>query len=118
MGKFPCHCGYVISDSSSPCPFSGELRWEHETDYITEKSIETVKDFLQAVENGKRDEWIRKYFFDIYPLDLDIAEIIDDIYTDVSNEKGRRVYKCPECERIYLQKEFYTDEWICYEKRQ
>lgn len=115
MGKFACHCGYVISDSST-CPFLGSLRWSPEDDYLSDKSIENVRDFLQAITDGKKDEWIKNYFGDIYPTDMETAEIIDDIYMNVSNEKGHMVYQCPECERIYLQKEYYTDEWICYEK--
>lgn len=117
MGKFACHCGYVISDVVCPCPMSGDLLWDPEKDWLGTEVQRVVTDFLFAVENNQREIWIRNYFGDVYPLDLNLAMVIDDIYSKVSNEKGRRVYQCPECERLYVQKEFYTNEWICFEKR-
>ena len=117
MGRFYCHCGYVISDVESPCPMAGELRWEPELDWRDTEVQRIVSDFLTAVENKQSEIWIRNYFGDEYPLDSSLAEVIDDIYLRVSNERGRSVYQCPECERLYLQKEFYADEWTCFEKR-
>jgi hypothetical protein len=117
MGKFACHCGYVISNSISPCPMSGELRWEPEVDWLGTEVQRVVADFLTAVENNQRESWIKNYFSDVYPLDLSLAMVIDDIYSKVYNEKGHSVYQCPECERLYLQKEFNTNEWTCFEKR-
>lgn len=83
----------------------------------SEKTTNDVKEFFTAFENKRNEEWLRNYFGDTYPLNLDAALVIDDIYTKVSNNQGHSVYQCPECERIYLQKEFYSDEWTCFEKR-
>ena len=120
MGKFACHCGYVISDSSYPCSSAGELKWQTETELESQETNHDVKEFLVAVENKKDSDWIQKYFGDeyleIYPDGLSIGDVIDDIYSNVSHKRGRSVYQCPACERLYLQKELYTNEWICFEK--
>ena len=120
MGKFACYCGYVISDSTYPCPLSGELKWETESELQSQETMRDVKEFFAAIENKKDSDWIRNYFgeeyLEIYPVNISVGEVIDDIYTKNSSKKGHMVYQCPECERLYLQKEFYTDEWICYEK--
>lgn len=120
MGKFACYCGYTISDSTYPCEFVGELKWQTEFNSQSQETSCDVKEFLAAIENKQDVDWIRNYFgekyLEIYPSNMSIDEVIDDIYTTVSNKQGHCVYKCPKCEKLYLQKEFYTDEWICFEK--
>lgn len=117
MGKFGCHCGYVISDSISPCPNAGELRWQTEIDLASDEIYATTKEFLKSVDEGTDKDWVNNYFGDIYPKDFSLSEVIDDIYSVVFGRKGRSVYQCPKCERLYLQKEFYTNEWTCFEKK-
>ncbi len=116
MGKLACLCGYTISDSTSPSPVSGELRWETELDWQGTEVQRIVTDFLNAVEKKQSSIWMRNYFGDTYPLDLSLAMVIDDIYSKVASEKGHSVLQCPECDRLYLQKEFSTNEWTCFEK--
>ena len=120
MGKFACHCGYIISDVKYPCPLAGQLKWETETESESQERNKHVKDFLAAVENGTDKDWVKNYFagkyFEMYPNQITIADVIGDISSRAENKAGRCVYRCPECERIYIQREFYTDDWICYEK--
>jgi hypothetical protein len=116
MGKFGCRCGNVISDSVYPCEFVGELRWQTETESDSQARARVIESFLSVVESGNSVSWIQDYFGGDYPLDLSNSEVIEDIIAKVSNSTGRSVYRCPECERIYVQKEFYSDEWACYEK--
>lgn len=118
MGKFACHCGYVISDSVYPCPYAGELKWETESETQSEQINRDLEDFLSAVEEGQRESWIRNYFGTEYPVELNLSSVIDDIYSKVSRKYGHNVYQCPKCERIYLQKESYGDEWTCFVKTQ
>lgn len=117
MGKLACHCGHMISDSTYPCSWAGELKWETESELQSQKIYEDVTEFLLSVENGKNIEWISNYFNESYPNDLNVASIIDDIYSKNLNEQGHNVLQCSECERLYIQKEFYTNEWVCFEKR-
>jgi len=116
MGKFPCFCGNVISDSLYPSASAGTLRWQDEFETCDREATKQVAEFLSAIENGNRDEWISIYFSPPYPLDIANHEVISDIFTMAFNAKGHEVYRFSECERIYLQDEFYSDKWICYEK--
>ena len=116
MGSFTCHCGYIIRDTVCPCPPSGTLMWEPEHDALGETALKDVESFLNALRDGTRDEWVRNYFLTGYPLDVSDAMVIDDIYSRASDNKGKSVYQCPECERLYLQKRLYENEWSCFEK--
>ena len=120
MGKFACRCGYIISDVEYPCPFAGQLKWEPETENESQDRNSDVKDFLAARENGTDKEWVKNYFdggyFERYPNQITIGDVIEDIASRASHKEGRCVYRCSECERIYIQREFGTDDWTCYEK--
>jgi hypothetical protein len=120
MGTFACRCGYIIRDNDYPCPLTGQLKWQTETESESEERNSDVKDFLAALENESDKDWVKNYFagryFELYPDQITIGDVIEDIASRASNKDGRCVYRCPECERIYIQREFYTDDWTCYEK--
>lgn len=116
MSKFPCRCGNVISDSLYPCDLTGELKWQNETESQSQDRNADIKDFLVSIENGEGERWIKDYFDEGYPQDRATSDIIEDITSRVEGRSGRCVYRCPDCERIYVQKEFYSDERTCYEK--
>ena len=120
MGKFICRCGYIISDSVYPCPLVGEIKWQTETEDQSQERSHDIKEFLSAVDNGTDKTWVRNYFTEdyaeSYPHDITKRAVIEDITSRAEHKSGRVVYKCPECERMYIQREFYTDDWTCYEK--
>ena len=116
MGKFSCHCGYVIHDSVYPCASSGSLLWEPEFETASGEINNAVTDFLLAATGGRKADWVRSYFGEGYPSDLSDADVIDDIYTKVSHDKGRSVYQCPACGRLYVKKQGFANEWDCFEK--
>jgi hypothetical protein len=116
MGKFACRCGYVIHDSSYPCVSSGSLLWEPELETASGEINNTVTDFLRAAAGGRKAEWVRSYFGESYPADLSDADVIDDIYSKISHDKGRPVYQCMKCKRLYVRKQGAANEWDCFEK--
>lgn len=120
MGKFSCRCGYIISDSVYPCALVGELRWQTEFEEQSQHRSRDVEGFLSAVDQGTDKAWVRNYFTEDYaeeyPHGITKRAVIEDITTRAEGKSGRVVYKCPECERMYVQKDFYTDDWTCYEK--
>lgn len=116
MGTFKCDYGHVIHDSLYPCPSVGYLLWQPEDNSQSEERHRAVTDFLQAVGSGRKAEWLRGYFGDEYPSDLNDASAIDDIYSKVSLDKGHYVYQCPTWERLYVQKRVFGNEWDCFEK--
>lgn len=119
MGFLICKCGHKISDVVCPCPYSGELRWDPARDGNQDRSISDVTDFLTAVEEGRKEDWLRNYFSESFyqtQLTMSNALIIDDIYSHNSDKNGQAVYRCNECERLYVQKAFAINEYDCFEK--
>jgi hypothetical protein len=120
MSRFSCRCGNVISDTVYPSPEFGELKWQTETEARSQQRSQDVKDFLAALENGQDKDWVRNYFneeyAESYPDRITRAAVIEDITSRADNAAGRAVVRCEMCERLYIQKEFYTDEWACFEQ--
>jgi hypothetical protein len=118
MGQLLCHCGNVISDTVYPCPHAGALRWQPENEDSVQEFVELVDAYFVALNAGKEKEWLRDHFAPEYAAELDWSrgDVIDDIRTKAF-DRGHQVLKCTECSRIYVQKEFYSDEWDCYEPR-
>jgi hypothetical protein len=137
--KYRCLCGYVISDTGLE---TGDLKWKTESENAFWDAFESLKEYLAAVERGEKDEWMNKFFnagrvewlvtkidretgkrthercvSEGYPS-LGVADAISDIYSKYNRREGHSVYRCPECGRLYVQKEYCSDEYICYEKRQ
>lgn len=117
MGKLACHCGNTISDSISPYPHAGELLWEPEKDAIGDEFGKNVDEFLAAVRSGDRDSWIETFFGEGYPLTGNDSEVISDIQSRAGHRFGQAVLRCTVCNRIYIQKGVYVNEWTCYEPR-
>jgi hypothetical protein len=114
--SYLCYCGNVIKDNIYPCPEAGDLKWQPQAERASQNSFESVEEFLTAFENGKGDDWIKGFFNESYPK-VDIATAISDIFSRHVQAEGHSVYKCSECERIYIQKEYQSDEYDCFEKR-
>ena len=140
--SYRCLCGNVISDHTYPSEVTGDLKWQTESESASQDALQDIKEFLTAVENGSKEEWLRKFFrigeakFSVIKIDrksgeritsqmgndfylrADMATVIYDIFSRYDNREGHSVYRCPECERIYIQKQYGSDEYDCYEKRQ
>jgi hypothetical protein len=116
MGKFSCHCGNVTSDTIYPCEWAGDLQWQDEREAQDTAAAEVLKEFVAAIEGGDTQTWLNSYFQIDYPP-VDLATAVLDIHSKERRKLGHSVYRCPECEKIYIQKEYFTNEWTCYEKR-
>lgn len=115
--SYLCVCGHVIKDNVYPCPETGDLKWQTESDRVSQDMLVAFKGFIDAVENGKKDEWLSDFFSPGYRR-VDVARAIYDIFEEYEHSEGHSVYRCLECERIYIQKEYRSDEYSCYEKRE
>ncbi|MBI4747307.1 MAG: hypothetical protein HY774_02395 [Acidobacteria bacterium] len=114
MGTFTCECGHVIRDTTYPTDGAGMLYWEADQEAIHVQATSAVRDFLAVRASYQRDWWLRSFFSTEYPVDLDDAAIIDDIYSKFAFEYGLSVYQCPKCQRIYVQKRSFENRWIGY----
>lgn len=113
--------------------------WQPESECAEQDAFQALKEFLLAVEMGEKDEWLNKFFevsgpaltmqkideggelvetrlSEGYPK-VDVPNAILDIFSRFENREGHSVYRCPEYERIYIQNEYFSDEYACYEKR-
>jgi hypothetical protein len=138
--SYSCLCGHVISDHTYPSQNGGDLKWDPEFERASQGSSSALKDFFAAVENGTKEAWLRKFFgwgeqnlehvtnkpdgtaitnesvVNFY-LTADTATIVSDIVSRYENQEGHSVYRCPECERIYIQDKYHSENYDCYEKR-
>ena len=138
--SYLCSCGHVIKDNIYPCPEVGDLKWQPESESASQDACQALKEFLIAVENGAKNEWLKRFFdvgenklvFEVIEADgerttgeigndfylgADMATIITDIMSRYEGREGHSVYRCPECERLYIQKQYESDEYECFEKR-
>jgi hypothetical protein len=106
----------VIKDTIYPCPEAGDLKWQPESERASQDAFDSLKEFLVAVNTGKKAEWLANFFSGKYP-EVDMASAIVDIFSRYERREGRSVFRCPECERLYVQKEYRSDEYECFEKR-
>ncbi|HSK70821.1 MAG TPA: hypothetical protein VK892_03935 [Pyrinomonadaceae bacterium] len=120
MSSIRCRCGYITDTTVYPSPHLGELKWQTETESESEERSRDVKDFFVALDKKQDKNWVRNYFgesyAESYPDSIGIANVIEDITSRASFKGGRCIEQCEKCERIYIQKEFYSDEWTCFEK--
>lgn len=120
MSRFSCKCGHVTNTTVYPSPALGELKWQTEIEAESQQRNQDVKDFLTALENGLDKDWVRNYFneeyAESYPDVISKATVIEDIVSRAGYISGRRVSQCERCGRLYIQKEFNSDEWACFEK--
>ncbi|MBP7475220.1 MAG: hypothetical protein KA810_08185 [Pyrinomonadaceae bacterium] len=115
--SYLCLCGHVIKDNIYPCPERGDLKWQTESENISQESFEALKEFFNAVENDAKNGWLLKFFNHSLYLKADMATIVIDIMSRYDGKEGRSVYRCPECERMYVQTKYRSDEYECFEKR-
>ena len=137
--SYLCFCGHVIKDNEYPCPETGDLKWQPESENASQDANQSLREFFNAIESGAKDEWLSQFFGSgshfssmtinsegthineskgesIY-LTADLATIVCDIMSRYENREGHSVYRCPECDRLYIQKEYRSDEYECFEKR-
>jgi hypothetical protein len=115
MGSFTCNCDFVIRDSPYPNPCAGDLYWQPEEEAASQRFLNDVRAFLAASARGDRIQWLLTHFAPEYPIDIDDADVIDDIRTAAFSESGRPVYKCPQCSRLYLRLMDYDNKWTPYD---
>jgi predicted metalloprotease len=117
--RYLCVCGELLSNTVYPSPVCGDLKWQTEFDNASQNSSQALKDFFNAVESGTKDAWLTEFFNQstVYSR-LDMATIVADIVSKCGSKEGHSVFRCPECERLYVQKQYCTDDYDCFEKRQ
>lgn len=100
--SFKCVCGY---------PFSDALGYEHQAIAVPREDAEDIqnallkdlKTFLEALATGRRDSLVREIFPEPYPMDVDDAQVLNDLITRHVFARSKRLLHCPDCSRIHIQ---------------
>ena len=91
--------------------------WQPELDSQSDEAYRLVTDYLQAVSIGRKGEWLAENFPGLYPSEPLDTDVIHNIYSDVwLGAASHVIYQCPECQRLYVQKKAFENDWECYEK--
>ena len=98
--KIRCECGNIIIDQSDNLPYKAHLIPDTHLESIFDGADE-LSNFIEAIEKGKRSEWIEKKFGEDYPKELTNTAIISDLI--MSKLKTRNTYQCENCGRVLIE---------------
>ncbi len=66
MAKLKCKCGHIIVDQTDNLKYKGYILPDTHVDDVSLNLTSNIDSLLDAIKNGKRLEWIKKYF-DVSP---------------------------------------------------
>lgn len=118
MSKLGCECGSVIYDQTDFIPYKGSIIRDQDDERVYDGIAADVAAFIEAVAQGRRDEWIGGYFRRGYPP-VDDESVVADIIARHVLKRRLTVYQCTGCGRIKIQEgsrsnmfsSFSPDEW-------
>lgn len=121
MSKLGCKCGNVISDTTDDIPYKGVIIRDQDMERVFDDGIsKDVDEFIKAISQGKREEWVRGYFLSGYPFsEVSNLEVISDIISRRFIERKLDVYQCMSCGSVKIQNDsssnmfssFAAEEW-------
>jgi hypothetical protein len=128
MPRFRCRCGHSIPLHSIPCPHEAQLIWDVDHDLWNDLRREQWSALLEAKARGLYETWVQEFYgppvkvvdnltgralSPTDPTSFPLIDILDDISTS-TNTVTRAVVRCPECHRLYVQREHDQNEYDCY----
>lgn len=105
MSKMACHCGGMISDTLCPCPTEGWILRDQDQERYYDVVCRDIAAFFDAVNTGRRDEWIAEFFSPQYPTDVNNEGIVHDIICCEKRKIFLSVAECVQCGRLLVQRE-------------
>jgi hypothetical protein len=115
---FWCECGYAWKGTKPETrQHQGEYLSVVEQEKWQEEVSRAIASFVQASASGLKDKWFDDsgYFNSVYPRDQSDEEIIHDLVSSTRLSWGVDVYRCPECQRVYIQEASDTNWWMKYQ---
>jgi hypothetical protein len=115
---FACECGYAWKGTLPETrQHEGEYLSVIEREQFIREASEAIASLVEALALGQRDRWFdqSKYFNSLYPRDAQVAEVIHDLLSAIRMSKGVDVYRCPQCQRVYIQEQPETNWWLKYQ---
>ena len=106
--KFKCTCGHTVIDNGKFDHIKGQvLRWQS-FHAAYEQPSATIAEFISAVTEGRREEWIGKYYGQP-AVGADNSEVVFDIINNAHLRTALDMYQCEGCGRIHIGKSPQSD---------
>lgn len=103
MSRLECTCGHVITDQTENVPYKATFIRDQDFHDYSDKLTDDISSFINAVKDGKRNEWIKDHFSETYPTDINDSSIVFDIISIQANIFEGKLYQCDNCSRIKIQ---------------
>jgi hypothetical protein len=105
MSKLGCECGNVISDTTDNIPYKGVIIRDQDVERVFYDGIANdINEFIEAISQGKREEWMREYFLSGYPFsEVNNLGVISDIISLHFIKRELDIYQCMSCGSIKIQ---------------
>lgn len=114
MSKMGCPCGGIISDVVCPSPTEGWLFREQDEETFSAIICRDIAAFFAAVHSGQRETWIRQFFPDPYPTDVDDEGMVSDIIAFHARTVRLSICECAKCGRLHVQRSNGVNSYIRY----
>jgi hypothetical protein len=102
MGKLKCKCGNIIVDQTDNLEYKGYILPDVFVDDVSLNLTNNIDSLLDAINEGKRIEWIKKHFkVPPYPTDLKESSMIHDLMNIA--DKTQDIFECENCGRIAIE---------------
>ncbi len=102
MSKLGCICGHTIVDQTIDIAYKANFIRDQDFDTIANWTTD-VENFINAVKNGRRDQWLNEYFgSDVYKTISD-SSVVFDISSRHTLDYKSTIYLCEKCGRIKIQ---------------
>lgn len=100
--KFRCQCGHVVVDDGRFEHIRGQILRAESFESVYEGPSKTIADFISAVAQGQRKEWIAR-FYGKSDFDLPDHSVVFDIINYSHLRSGLDIYQCEACGRIFIE---------------
>ncbi len=105
MSKLGCECGGTISDTTDNIPYKGTIIRDQDQEALYDQMASDLNAFMDAILQGKREEWISRYFLPGYPVEnIKNEEVFSDILSRYVIAPGLDIYQCMECGSVKIQR--------------
>ena len=99
--KSQCECGNIIADDGR-LQHKGRILREQSFAKAYEKPAAQVEDFIRAIREGRRKEWIDS-FYGNPGVDIEDVSVLFDIISFSQERVGLDIYQCEACGRIFIE---------------
>lgn len=102
MSRLGCECGGVIYDQTDFIPYKGDIIRDQDKERVYDTIAMDINAFIEAILQGKREEWIGSYFLIGYPQ-VDNLSVVSDIIARHVIRRELTILQCMQCGSIKIQ---------------